>query len=208
MKAVEVCEKAGATTRHGVLLSNAGDQHCILREYEEASKCYKEVGRLGEKDGNFELYSMSQLGLSGVARKTGRKEEAMELARETLEAAGLMAEGDHRKSRLCANAILGIIRCSDLNDVEFDAESLLDRLVVLGEEVDLDPREGGGSTIGVQALALIYTRNLSMGRISEAVENCRELISLAAQVRFEKVSFVQTASQEAKSVLDTLGVPL
>jgi tetratricopeptide (TPR) repeat protein len=79
--AAKVCEKTGETTRHGVFLSNCGDKHTILSEYEEASKCYKEVGRLGEGEGSFEMYAMSQLGLSGVARKTNRKSHALELAR-------------------------------------------------------------------------------------------------------------------------------
>jgi hypothetical protein len=118
-----------------------------------------------------------------------------------------MEDGDRRKSRLCANAIIGTIRCSDLNDREFDAESLLDRLVVLSAAVDVDPREGGGSIFGVVALTFIYTRHLSMGRISESVKSCRELISLAAQDRFKQMRTVQTASDEARSVLNALGVP-
>jgi len=114
-----------------------------------------------------------------------------------------MQDGDYLKARDTANATLAVIKCSNLQAVDFD-EALLDNLKVLATTIDADTREGGGSILCVQAEELLYQRHLGRGRHVEGAKGCQEVVRLASQNRFKDIAYVQTASSNAMLMLSNL----
>ena len=192
-----VCEQAGQFQRQGRTLSCKAELQASIGLYGDAKITFGEVHRLGEELGEFELYCKSCLGLSNVARLEGDLTKGVSLAYEALTAAGLLQNGQYGKARDTAKSILAIVKCSDLHAADFD-ESLLDRLVVLGTEIDLDDREGGGSVVCIQAAELQYTRHLSQGRLVQGAHACQEVVRFAKQDRFLNQIKVQSMAEVAK----------
>ena len=198
-----VCESARDFPRLGRTLCCKADAQMSLHLYDAAKTTYTKVHKLGEEGGWFEIYAKACLGLSSVARLEGDMAKALELSHESLTATGLMEEGQYGKKRDSARAIIGILKCSDMYADDLD-ESLLDRLVVLGTEIDLDLREGGGSLVCVEAADFLAKRHMAKGRLAQGANACNEVIRLASEDRFRQTAYVQSLSDGARQMLINL----
>ena len=199
-KEIAICERLGLFEHIGRAEFNVAGMQRALGRYEEARISYQKVHAFGEGSGSFELYAKSCLGLSELARLDGELVEARRLAEESLTATGLYQAGQYGKSRDEANALLAIVSYCDIESEGFD-ETRLDRLTVLGREVDEDPREGGGSFIGIRTAGLLGRRHLAMGRILQGAVAYKRVVETAKQHRFLKNTEVQNLAMCAKATL-------
>ena len=198
-----LCERLGLWQRSGRGHSNIAGMQVALGRYADARVSYETVHTLGEKSGSFELYAKSNLGLSKLAYREGNLVDAKRLAEESLTATGLYQPNQYGQARDEANAILAIVACCNIESESFD-ETLLYRLAVLGEEVDEDTREGGGSFIGTRAAGLLGRRHLAMGRIAEGVTAYRRVVYIAKEQRFSGMAEVQNLARHADAALCNL----
>jgi len=195
-KFIAICEHSPDSCKllaRGLCLK--ADIQVHLMDLDGAWLSYERVGKLGERDGLFEMYAKATLGLSNIACLRGDKQKGLELAREGRAAVLLLEDSDYAKARTKASAILAIISCSDVDAEDFD-ETLLERLTVLAVDIDADPREGG-STICVRAAELRGARHLARWRVEEAVAAYKEIVEMAKEERFSQMSNVQQASCRA-----------
>jgi hypothetical protein len=202
---IVLCKKLGLWQRSGRGHSNIAGMLVGLHRYADARVSYETVHTIGEKCGSFELYAKSNLGLSKVAYREGNLVDAKRFAQESLTATGLYQPGQYGKSRDEANAILAIVACCNVESESFDG-TLLDRLAVLGEEVDEDTREGGGSFIGIRAAALLGRRHLAMGRIASGVAAYQRVVEIAKEQRFLGMAEVQNIATHANLALCNLAL--
>lgn len=172
-----------------------GEMQVDLKQLDGARLTYEHAQLIGEHDGLFEVYSKACTGLSNVARLSGDKKKGLELAKEGLKAVGFTEPGDYGKKRDESKAILAIISCSNVDAVDFD-ETLLERLTVLGVEIDADPREGG-STTSIHAASMRGARHVSRMRHVEAVAAYQEVVEMAKEGRFAQMEEIQRLSARA-----------
>ena len=202
-RSILLCERLGLWQRSGRGHSNIADMQVGLQRYADARVSYETVHTLGEKSGSFELYAKSNLGLSKLSHREGSLVDAKRFAEESLTATALYQPNQYGKSRDEANAILAIVACCDVESESFDG-TLLERLAVLGQEVDDDPREGGGSFIGIRAAGLLGRRHLAMGRIASGVAAYQRVVEIAKESRFSGMDEVQNLATHANLALCNL----
>jgi len=185
---IAVSDRIKDFPRKGRCLFSKAEMQMSMGRYDDAKSVYQAVYDIGEKGGYFELYGKASLGLSRVAKKSGNVEKAMELAYEAKKAAGLFQDDQWGKNRLEAEAILSIIRLSDMQATDFD-EELIERALLLGAAVDADPREGGGM-LTLQAMELQGQRQMFMGANVESANTFARLLVHSKQDRFRQMADV------------------
>jgi hypothetical protein len=193
------------SSRHAKCLSRVAACELALGHVDDAKATYQTVQGMSEESGDFLVLSMALVGLSHVANQTGHKQEALEMAEQSLISAGLMLDGQYTKSRQQATAITTIIECSDIKLVGFD-DTLITRLLTLGKEIN--ETEPEGSIHVVSAAQWACRRHCAMGRYAEALEQCNEILLLAKQKRFVQVAGVQHMAKEAKELINVMGLCL
>jgi tetratricopeptide (TPR) repeat protein len=201
-KEIAMCVAVKDSSRHAKCLSRFAACELALGHVDDATATYKTVQGMSEESGDFLVLSMALVGLSHVANRTGHKQEALEMAEQSLIAAGLMLDGQYTKSRHQATAITTIIECSDINLVCFD-ETLITRLLALAKEIN--ETEPEGSIHVVSAALWACRRHCAMGRHAEALEQCNEILLLAKQKRFMQVAGVQYMADAAKHLTTFMG---
>jgi tetratricopeptide (TPR) repeat protein len=194
-KFIAVCVETNTPRLQARGLCLKAEMQVHLRQLDGARLSYEHAQTVGEEEGLFEVYSKTCVGLSAISRLCGDTKRGLELATEGLAAVGLTEPGDYAKKRDEARAISAIISCSNVDAVDFD-ETLLERLTVLGVEVDEDPREGG-STISINAASLRGARHFVRMRFPEAIAAYAEVVEMAKEARFAQQNNVQKEAARA-----------
>lgn len=196
------CMLTGDFARQGMLLANQGDVLLLSGACDAAKSTFARVEHLGERGGYFDLYARACLGRARCASKRGDKAAAMELAQESLTAAGCMLSGQFGQQRCEAVALLVICELSDMYRRDFDND-LLNRLLKLSIAIEDDAREGG-TTLHICALELVGRRHLAIGNREAGKSSYRQVLRLAADERFAKLEDVQAVVRAVKEMLEML----
>lgn len=192
-------ERLSAYKMQARCLNNVASMQHASGKPLEAKVAFEKVQRIGEQGGYFEMYAKACCGLSDIALRDGRKEEAMTLAKESLTACGLMEDGDFGKDRDSSNALVCIIRASEIESESFD-DTLLNRLELLAKTIDSS--EKGGSNHIVLYSAYASKRHFAMGRLVEGKAQCLEVIRLSKQDRFSQSTTVKNMALNAFEMLN------
>jgi tetratricopeptide (TPR) repeat protein len=199
---IAVSDRIQNFPRKGRCLHSKAEMLMSMGRYDDAKSVYQAVYDIGEKGGYFELYGKASLGLSRVAQKSGDTRTAMELAEEARKAAGLFLDDQWGKNRLEAEAILAIIRLSDIQAAEFD-DKLIEKALLLGAAVDADTREGG-AMLTLQAMELQGQRQMFMGKLADSANTYAQLLVHAKQDRFRQMADVGAMSERVTQHLKML----
>ena len=193
-------ETLGLFTQQGDALMNIGRVNMNMGNTAEAYSMYEKARDIGVRGGYFSLESSSCEGLSGLARREERTAEALEFAQQAVIAAECMQDDEHGKQTSGAAGVLAVIMCSDIVSPLFD-EALIHRYGDLARVL-----EGKcNSEDHVKVHELWAMRHLAMDRTRECLDECREIVALAANPRLAQMIDVQQMAEHAVEMIQMLG---